>query len=127
MKNSIRLTALFLLTSVSVFAAKPVKINDPIKSLKNEITFSSLPSHKGVEIKVQSSVAAKAIVIISDQDGNVIFKDAMPAYKAMDKGYVLNQLDNGDYTIEVTSNHQAVTKNVHVYDEDGTKEFIISE
>jgi hypothetical protein len=124
MKNSIKLTALLVLASVSVFAANPAKATVPAG---DKISFSALPSHQGVDIKVQSASAAKAIVIISDQDGNVIFKDAMPAYKEMEKGYILNQLDNGDYTIEVIADHQTVTKDVHVYDEDGAKEFIISE
>ncbi|MDR3695343.1 hypothetical protein [Mucilaginibacter sp.] len=124
MKNSIKLTALLVLASVSVFAAKPAKAIVPANG---GISFSALPSHKGIDIKVQSAPAAKAIVIVSDQDGNVIFKDAMPAYKKMEKGYILNQLDNGDYTIEVIAGHQTVTKDVHVYDEDGAKEFIISE
>jgi hypothetical protein len=129
MKNSIKLTALLVLASVSVFAAKPVKANDPVGPSKDVITFSSLPSRNGVNIKVkvQNRPAAKALVIIYNEDKNVIFKDAIPAYKEMEKGYILNQLDNGDYTIEVIAGNQTVTRDVHVYDEDGAKEFIISE
>jgi hypothetical protein len=127
MKNSIKLTALFLLASVSVFAASPAKAKVSTDPAKDGITFSSLPSNKGVEVKVEGSKAAKAVVIIYDEDKNVIYKDAMPANKSMEKGYVLSQLDNGDYTIEVMSNHHKVTKDVHVYDEDGAKQFIISE
>jgi hypothetical protein len=127
MKNSIKLTALFLLASVSVFAVSPAKTKVSTDPVKDGITFSSLPSNKGVEVKVEGSKAAKAIVMIYDQDKNVIYKDALSAHKSMEKGYVLSQLDNGDYTIEVTSNHQTVTKDVHVYDEDGRKQFIVSE
>jgi len=124
MKTTIKSAALFLLASASLFIATTAKAVTP---LKDEITFSSMPSHKGVEIKVQSAIGAKAIVIIYDQDKNVIFKNALPAYKVMERGYVLDQLDNGDYTIEVTANRQTVTKALHVYDEDGTKEFIMGE
>jgi len=35
--------------------------------------------------------------------------------KSMEKGYILNQLDNGNYTIEVTLNKQVVKKTAHVY------------
>jgi len=127
MKNSIKLTALLVLASVSVFASIPVKTKASSIPAKNVITFSALPSNKGVDIKVEAATATKAIVIIYDDSKNVIYKDVLPAYKSIERGYILNQLDNGDYTIEVTSNHQTVSKDVHVYDEDGAKEFIILE
>jgi len=127
MKNSIKLTALLVLASVSVFAAKPVKSTDPIGASKDVITFSSLPSHKGVDIKVQSSEPSKAIVMIYDANDNVIFKDALPAYKSMEKGYILNQLENGDYTIVVKENKSVVKKEVHVYDEDRTRVFLVKQ
>jgi hypothetical protein len=125
MKTSIKLTALLLLASVSVFAASPAKAK--IEGPTGVITFSTMPSLKGVEIKVDGNTATKAIVLVYDQDKNVIFKDVTPAYKAMEKGYILNQLEEGDYTLEVTANHQTVTKQVHVYDEDGTREFIVQQ
>jgi len=43
------------------------------------------------------------------------------------KGYILTTLENGDYTMEVTSNKQIVKKNIHVYDEGKTKTFIVQE
>ena len=122
MKNSIKLTALLVLASVSVFAAAP---KAPVTPSKDVITFSSLPSDKGLEVKVEGLSAAKAIVMVSDADKNVIFKDAMPAYKSMEKGYILNQLEDGDYTMEVIANHQTVKKDIHVYEADGAKQFIV--
>jgi hypothetical protein len=128
MKNSIKLTALTLLLGAGLFAANTVKADGPTApSAKNEITFSSLPTLKGVEIKVESIEPAKAVVIVYDQEKNVIFKDAMPAYKTMEKGYILNQLENGDYTIEVISNKQSVKEDIHVYDENGSKMFIVTQ
>lgn len=128
MKNSIKLTGLFLVLSTGIFAATSVKAIGPgAPSAKQEITFSSLPTLKGVEIKVESSEPAKAVVIVYDADHTVIFKDAMPAYKTMEKGYILNQLENGDYTIEVISNKQSVKEDIHVYDENGSKMFIVKQ
>jgi hypothetical protein len=127
MKNSIKLTALLVLASVSVFAANPSKIKASAAKSKSIVTFASLPSNKGVEVKVQSNEPAKAAVIIYDTDKNVVFKDVMSSSKSMEKGYVFNQLENGDYIIEVTSNHQTVKKNIHVYDEYKTKAFIVTE
>jgi hypothetical protein len=128
MKNSIKLTALFLLVSTGLFAATTAKAEGSVvPASKAEITFSSLPSHKGIEVKVENTNAEKAIVIICDKDQNVIYKDALPSYKKMDKGYVLNQLANGDYTIEVIASKQVVKKEIHVYDEDRTRVFIVKE
>jgi len=125
MKTSIKLTALFLLASATVFAASPSKA--AVAPAKDAITFSTLPSQKGVAVKVEKGAAEKAIVTITDQNGNVIRKDALTSNKGLEKAYVLNQLDNGDYTIAVTSNNQTVKKAIHVYDEDGAKEFIVSQ
>ena len=128
MKNSIKLTALTLLLSTGLFAAASAKTTGTVvPSTKDEITFSSLPSHKGIEVKVEGRDVAKAIVIIYDQDQNVIYKDVLPAYKSMEKGYILNQLANGDYTIEVTANKQVVKKDIHVYDEYSTKVFFVKQ
>jgi hypothetical protein len=123
MKNSIKLTALFLLAGASVFAAVPAKA--VVHSSPAIITFSSLPSQNGIDVKVEKS--EKAIVIISDKDGNVLRKDVLSNKKNMEKGYILTSLDNGDYTIEVISNGKSVKEDVHVYDEDQTKMFIVKQ
>ena len=122
MKKTIKLAALFLLVSATfatVASAKGTTLAD------DQITFTSLPSLNGLAIKVESTQPSKAIVTVYDADHNVIFKDSMPAYKAMEKGYVLDQLENGDYTIVVKENKSEVKKQVHVYDQDGAKSFIV--
>ncbi len=125
MKNAIKLTALFLLASAGLFAAVPVKTLGIVPSKTDVITFSSLPSERGVAIKVEKSEPGKAIVMIYDKDGNVLRKDILSSANAFEKGYILNKLENGDYTIEVTSNKHVVKKQIHVYDEDQNKMFII--
>lgn len=120
MKNSIKLTALFLLAGVSVFAAVPAKAVVPTKA--DVVTFSSLPSQNGVGVKVEKN--EKAIVIITDKDGNVLRKDEL-SKKSMKKDYILTSLENGDYTIEVISNGKSVKEDIHVYDEGDTKMFFV--
>jgi uncharacterized lipoprotein YajG len=123
MKRSIKLTALFLLAATGLFAAVPAKaFTADVPPAKSVVTFSSLAANKGIAVK---SAGAKSIVMIYDQDKNVLRKDVLASNAS--KGYVLNKLENGDYTIEVTSNNQTVKKNIHVYDEDNTKMFIIQE
>ncbi|MDF2431928.1 MAG: hypothetical protein JWP44_1559 [Mucilaginibacter sp.] len=127
MKTSIKLTALFLLASVSVFAASPVKVVADGGASKEMVTFSSLPSNKGLNIKVSNPEASKAVVIVYNQDGQAIFKDVMSKFKTMEKGYILTQLEVGDYTLEVTANHQTVKKALRVYDDEGKKDFFIQQ
>ena len=124
MKKTIKLAALFLLASATFVTVASAK---GTTSADDEISFSSLPSQRGVEIKVNSTTPSKAIVMVYDADNNLIFKDALPAYKAMQKGYILDQLDNGDYTIVVSENKSEVKKQVHVYDENNTKQFIVKQ
>jgi len=124
MKKTIKLAALVLLASAT-FATVASAKGTP--SADDQITFSSLPSQRGVEIKVNSTTPSKAIVMVYDANNNVIFKDAMPAYKAMQKGYILDQLENGDYTIVVSENKSVVKKEVHVYDENNARTFIVKQ
>jgi len=115
MKNSFKLTALFLLATTGLFAAVPSKTKTKVALKKDMVTFSTLPSRRGIEIKVNKDAPGKAIVMIYNYENDVVWKDVMKDNKSMEKGYILNQLDNGNYTIEVTLNKQVVKKTAHVY------------
>jgi len=115
MKNSFKLTALFLLATTGLFAAVPSKTKTKVALKRDMVTFSALPSRRGIEIKVNKDAPGKAIVMIYNYENDVVWKDAMKDNKNMEKGYILNQLDNGNYTIEVTLNKQVVKKTAHVY------------
>jgi hypothetical protein len=128
MKNSIKLSALFLLVSTGLFAATPVKTYiGVVPAKKDVITFSSLPSDRGINVKVEKNQPGKTIVIIYDKEKNVLLKDVTSNNKTTEKGYVLNQLNNGDYLMEVISNGQVVRKNIYVYDGNQTKEYLIKQ
>ena len=123
MKHSIKLLATGLLLSTGLFAAVPVKHAGPNTStMKGMVTFSTLPSKRGVEIKLNDPAAGKAIVMIYDWDNDVVWKDALSPKKGLDRGYILSYLDNGNYTVEVTLNKQLVVKKLaHVYYKGDTK------
>jgi hypothetical protein len=65
-------------------------------------------------------------VVIYDNNGNVLRKDVMNG-PAVRRGYVLNQLDNGDYTIEISSKNQVFKRNIHIYNEGPIKSFIVKQ
>lgn len=119
MKKSITLVALLLALGTSVFAAVPAT-----SKASDEISFSSLPADKGFAVKVNKADAGKSMVIIYDKDNSVIFKDVLTKDASAEKGYVVTNLENGDYTVEVVSAKKTVTKQLHVYDEGQKKSFI---
>ncbi|MDR6945196.1 hypothetical protein [Mucilaginibacter pocheonensis] len=123
MKNSIKLSALFLLLSFGAFAAKPVKAKeDPAKS-KDVITLSAMKENRGVYVNVLKAGSRKPYVLVYDRDSNMLLKDVLPNKPEVTKGYVLTNLDNGNYTIMVISNNEVVRKQVHVYEEYNQKTF----
>lgn len=123
MKTTIKAAIVALIASAAFATVATAKDGTPAK---DEITVTSLPSLKGIDVKVNSSRPKKAVVIIYDENDNVIYKDALPAYKSMEKGYILNQLGYGDYTIEIMEHHSVVKKEIHVY-EDGGKTFLVKQ
>ena len=128
MKTSIKLTALFLLASTGLFAATPstAKGGD-VPAKKDLVTFSALKADVGVAVNVQKTETGKTVVIITDKDQNVIYKDALPQGTNMEKGYNFSQLENGDYTIAVVLNKQVVKQDIHIYDEDDKKMFFVKQ
>jgi hypothetical protein len=122
MKNKFKLSALLLLAATGVFAATPAKSTNPYApSIKSMVNFSTLPSKRGVEIKVNNDAPGKAIVRIYNWNNDIVWIDALSPKKGMDKGFILSMLDNGNYTVEVYLNKQMVRKTAHVYYKGDTK------
>jgi len=115
MKKTIAIAALILgLGTTSVFAATAAPKADA------SVSFTSLKNDKGFSVKV---AAEKSVVIISDNDGNVIFKDRISKGVPAEKGYVISDLENGDYTVEVKTETGLTTKHMHVYEDGATKSY----
>jgi len=125
MKRSINLFLVLLLVSTGLFAGAPANTTARTYAQKTDnITFSTLPSRRGIEVRFKKGIAGKAIVIIYDSDKNMLRKDILSNPK-LGKGYILTDLDNGDYTVEVTVNKLILKKDIHVYMEGQVKTFII--
>jgi hypothetical protein len=125
MKASIKLAALFLLASTGLFAATPAtKAHRVILPATDAVVFSTLSASRGIAVSVGKNEPGKAIVVIYDNDKNVLRKDVL-ASGGVERGYVLNTLENGDYTIEVTTSNHVVKKAIHVYNEGENKMFFI--
>jgi hypothetical protein len=121
MKKSITLAAILLALGTSVFAALPAKTKAPVSS--DEISFFGLKADNGFAVKINKQEAGKSIVMILDKDKNVVFKDLVSKGASAEKGYIVTGLENGDYTVEVTTNKQVVKKQMHVYSDGVNKSY----
>jgi hypothetical protein len=111
MKKTIAIASLILGLGTSVFAATPAK--PKVTSDDASVSFTALTDKLGFGVKVD---AEKSMVIIYDVNHDVIFKDRLSKGLPTEKGYVINHLDNGDYTVEVQTENADVVKKLHVYD-----------
>jgi hypothetical protein len=116
MKHSIKLAALFIAMNTCLFAAVPAKSISLDPPSKDMITFHPLPSQAGVDVQIQKKAPGKVVVVIFDEYANVFLKETLPADQYMKRDYILTKLDNGNYTIEVTSNKKVMKKDFRVYD-----------
>jgi hypothetical protein len=128
MKTSIKLTVLALLMSLGAFASPHKKAaHRMMASGKNdEIVFYTLPSQQGIDLRVKKAMPGRTVVIIRDSDGNILQKDVMTK-ENIRRGYVLSQLDNGDYSIEIQSANQDFKRDIHIYNDGDIKNFIVKQ
>jgi len=54
-------------------------------------------------------------------------KDILPSKTDVSKGYVLTGLEDGEYTMEITTDKQVVKKSIHVYQDGDQKSFYIAQ
>ncbi len=120
MKNSIKLTALLLLSSFSLFAGTPVKPAN-VHQEKDFINLHALPSSFGVGVSIQNVIKGNASVEITDQANHVLLADRFSKKSSVQKAYNLSELEDGNYTFTIHSNNDVVTKRVHIYEEAGEK------
>jgi hypothetical protein len=120
MKNSIKLAALLLLASTSVFAAAPAKTT----AAQDEITVQASAKNMVVGVTIQKETTGRAYVKFYDNDSNEVMTDYLPGTESIEKGYNLSELPLGTYTMAVTSNKKVITKQIHVYKEFGQKTYV---
>ncbi|RWY50235.1 hypothetical protein [Mucilaginibacter gilvus] len=120
MKNSIKLAALLLLVSTSVFAATPAKT----ETAQDEITVQASSKNLVIGVSIQKATTGRAYVKFYDKDNNEVMTDYLSSKQSTEKGYNLSQLPFGTYTMAVTSNNKVVTKQLSVYNEFGQKTYV---
>lgn len=114
MKRSLKLTALALLLSSGVFAAAPGKSANKMMSKQDEIVFYTLPSQRGIDLRIKKAEPGRTTVTITDMDGNVLQRDVIKK-SYIRRGYNLTELDPGDYKIRIASNNGVFERTIHIY------------
>jgi len=125
-KTSALVLAFGLFTTTGVFAAnKTTTIGKGIP--QDSIALNSV-ADASVNVFIHKDAPGASSVAIYNADKVMILKDVLSTdAEVISRGYVFTSLEDGDYTIEVTSDDQVVTKTVQVFsDEDDQKMFLLN-
>jgi hypothetical protein len=111
-KSTVILSA-FVLLATGAFAAKKVKPDTLNTEIKAWASVNYYANNCGLEVAIQSATPGDATLTIYDGDGNVVMKDAIIINAdTIQKSYLLTDVTDGDYTIEVTSNNNVIEKTI---------------
>ncbi|MDB5136454.1 MAG: hypothetical protein JWP37_3057 [Mucilaginibacter sp.] len=114
MKKSITLAAL-LLFGIGVSSTAFAKPKSHKISAHEQVSLIPLREYKGFAVMVDKRVPGKSLVMIYDKDNNVVFKDLLTKGTKAEKKYILSDLDNGDYKVEVFSKGHDIKTQFYVY------------
>jgi hypothetical protein len=128
MKKFVTRAALLLILGVGVCSTVSAKPNNHRTSHKNmqtheQVSFIPLHQKGGFAVMVDKLEPGSSMVIIYDQYQNVVFKDRLTKGMKAEKKYILSNLDNGDYTVEVFSKAHDIKTSFYVYD-NGRKKIV---
>lgn len=124
MKKSITLAAILLALGTSVFATGKIVDNGAKATNKVYVKFSALPEDRGFNVKLSKELPGKSFLTIYDKDHNTVFKNLVSKDATGEKNYNITNLDYGDYTVEIRSAKQTITKQMHIYEEGSKKSYI---
>lgn len=131
MKTSIKLSALFVLLTAGVFATTAAKANedkaDVTPKAKEVVSFKALDHDRGLKVNFAKSESGRSTVKVYNKDNELLLKDIVPSKTDVSKGYVLTGLEDGEYTMEITTDKQVVKKSIHVYQDGDQKSFYIAQ
>ena len=124
MKKTLKLTALALLLSAGAFAAVPKTAHTMMNGKQDNIVFYTLPSQRGIDLRIKKAEPGTTVVTIYDDEGRLLQRDEMNKTDIR-RGYNFTQLDEGDYSIVISSNNQVFKRKIHIYEEGPVRTFIV--
>lgn len=115
MKTPIKLIALFLLLSTGAFAKSSFHHNHHMTNSYNQVSLIPLHHSRGFAVMVDKAEPGKSMVIVYDSDQNVVFKDCLTKGTRNEKKYLLHELNNGQYTVEVYAKGHDIKTKFYIY------------
>ena len=119
MKKFLTMAAVSLVlgfSASSTASAKPLFHHHMMKMKTNEVvSLIPLKMEKGFAVMVDKGLPDKSLVIIYDNDKNVVFKDVLTKGFKAEKKYILSQLPDGDYSVEIYSKNHDIQTQFFVY------------
>ncbi|HZY40217.1 MAG TPA: T9SS type A sorting domain-containing protein [Mucilaginibacter sp.] len=126
MKKTFKLTALALLISSGLFAATPEAPHKMATEKQDKIVFYTLPSQRGIDLRIKKAEPGKTVVTVYDDEGRVLQEDVMDKTDIR-RGYNFSQLDEGNYAIVITSKNYVFKRKIHIYQEGPVRSFIVEQ
>ena len=117
MKKSILFSATALLMGlcVSFTAAPKPKHHNMDLSARAGVSIIPLRYEPGFAVMVDKQMPGNSVVIITNQDETIEFKDLLTKGSTAEKKYNLMKLDAGNYTLEVVTKGHDIKTNFYVY------------
>lgn len=117
MKTSLKWIALFLLIllGTSAFASIHVKSYRKANHAASQVSLVPLKHSRGFAIMVDKKMPGNSLVMISDINGDVFFKQRLQNGMRNETRYVTTQLEDGQYTVEVYSKDRDVKTRFYIY------------
>lgn len=119
MKKLIKLSALSLLMGIgvcSVASANPKHHKTNTNMDKQVVSLIPLKANRGFAVRVDKLMPSKTTVIVYDDVSDVaLFKDHLTEGTHAEKKYLLSQLDDGRYTVEVYSKGHDTKTQFYIY------------
>lgn len=120
MKKLITTSVLSLLLGLGVCTAASAKPkhhhNDDMNMNKQVVSLIPLKGCRGFAVRVDKMQPSISTVIVSDVDGNTIFKDRLTEGKNAEKKYVLgHDLQDGKYSVEIYSKGHDIKTDFYIY------------
>ena len=117
MKTSIKLVALLLLMllGTGAFASIHVKSYHKASRTTSQVSLIPLKHSRGFAIMVDNKMPGNSLVMISDINGDVFFKQRLQNGMRNETRYLTTQLEDGQYTVEVYSKGHDVKTKFYIY------------
>jgi hypothetical protein len=118
MKTSIKtitLLAAFALLTTGAFAAGKVKKDTTTTDVRAWASLNYFANSCGIDVTIEKATPGNSTLTIYDGDGDVLLTDSLVLNaETVQKSYLLTNIADGDYTIEITSNNNVVEKTIEL-------------